>query len=186
MTAAFILGQNINLAAELRVRMNGAGLRKNLAALDLIALNTAKQGADVVASLGIVEDLAEHFDTGNNRLLLLILQADNFNFLTSLQLAALHSTGGDSAAAGDGEHVLNRHQERQVRLAVRRRDIAVNSRHQLPNALQFGCIRIIAGILKSLQSGTLDDRCIVARELILVKRLTDFHFNKLKQFRIID
>ena len=51
MTAAFILGQNINLAAELRVRMNGAGLRKNLAALDLIALNTAKQGADVVASL---------------------------------------------------------------------------------------------------------------------------------------
>jgi hypothetical protein len=36
MTAAFILGQNVNLALELGVRINGTGLCKNLAALDVV------------------------------------------------------------------------------------------------------------------------------------------------------
>ena len=186
MTAAFILGQNINLAAEFCVRMDGTGLGQNLATLNFIPLNATKQCADVVASLGIVEDLAEHFDTGNNRLLLLVLQADDLNFLTGLQLAALNSTGGNGTASGNGEDVLNRHQEGLIRLAVRRRDIAINSIHQFPDALKLRSVNIASVILKSLQSRTADNRSVVAREFILVERLTDFHFNKLEQFRIVD
>ena len=47
MTAALFLGQNVNLAAEFGVGMNGAGLRENLSALDLVALYAAKQSTDV-------------------------------------------------------------------------------------------------------------------------------------------
>ena len=94
MTAAFILGQNVNLAAELGVGMNGTGLRKHLAAFDLSSLNTAKQAADVVAGLSIVEDLAEHFDTGADGLSLFIGQTNDFNFFAGLELASFHSAGG--------------------------------------------------------------------------------------------
>jgi hypothetical protein len=41
----------------------GAGLGQNLAPLDLVSLHAAKKGADVVARLGVVKQLAEHFDT---------------------------------------------------------------------------------------------------------------------------
>ena len=55
MTAALVLGQNVNLAAELGVGVNGAGLRKNLTSLDLGSLNAAEQNAYVVACLSIVQ-----------------------------------------------------------------------------------------------------------------------------------
>ena len=52
MTAAFFLGQNINLTMEFGVRMNGARFAKNLAALDIRSLHAAEQRTDVIASLG--------------------------------------------------------------------------------------------------------------------------------------
>ena len=51
MTATLFLGQNINLAMELGVRMDGAGLGQNLATLDVGLVDAAQQAADVVASL---------------------------------------------------------------------------------------------------------------------------------------
>ncbi len=51
MTAALLLGQDVDLTLELGVRGNGAGLAENLAALDVLALDAAEQTADVVASL---------------------------------------------------------------------------------------------------------------------------------------
>ena len=180
MTSAFFLGQNVHLALELGVRMNGAGLRQNLSALDFISLDTTEQSADVIAGLSIVQNLAEHFDTGNNGLLLLVSQANDFNFLTSLQLSTLNSTSGNSTTAGNGEHVLNRHQEGQVSLTVRSGDIAVNSLHQFFDAGILGSVRILGVRLQNLQSGTLDDGGIVARELILVQGLADFHLYRNK------
>ena len=58
MTSAFFLGQNVHLALELGVRMNGAGLRQNLSALDFISLDTTEQSADVIAGLSIVLNLS--------------------------------------------------------------------------------------------------------------------------------
>ena len=51
MTAAFIFGQNINLATEFCVRMNSARLCKNLAALDFISLNTTEKNTVIIAGL---------------------------------------------------------------------------------------------------------------------------------------
>ena len=55
MTAALVLGQDVDLALELGVGMNGAGLGQNLAALDVGLGDAAQQGADVVAGLGVVQ-----------------------------------------------------------------------------------------------------------------------------------
>ena len=44
------------------------GLRDDLAALDVLALDAAQQQADVVAGLALVEQLAEHLDAGDGGL----------------------------------------------------------------------------------------------------------------------
>ena len=53
---------------KLGVRMDGAGLGQYLTALDLVALHAAQQRADVVAGFRVIQRLAEHLDTGDNRL----------------------------------------------------------------------------------------------------------------------
>src|SRR5439155_27175585 len=68
MTPALLLGQDVGLALKMRVRRDRARRRQNLAALDLLTLGAAQQRADVVASLALVEQLAEHLDTRHDRL----------------------------------------------------------------------------------------------------------------------
>ncbi len=67
-TAALFLGEDVGLSLELRVRLDRTRLAEHLAALDFLALGAAQQRADVVASLALIEQLAEHFDAGDDRL----------------------------------------------------------------------------------------------------------------------
>src|ERR1044071_9518631 len=59
-TATLLLLQAVDLSFELGVRRDRARLAEHLSTLDLLALGTAEQGADVVAGLALVEQLAEH------------------------------------------------------------------------------------------------------------------------------
>ena len=102
-TAAFLLGQDVHLANELGVGVNGAGSTQNLATLDLLLVDTTQQSADVVASLSVVQQLAEHLDTGNNGFLALLGQTNDLNLVAGLQLATLNSTGSNGTTTGDGE-----------------------------------------------------------------------------------
>ncbi len=166
--------------------MDCAGLRKNLATLDVCSLDTTKKSTDVVACLSVVEELTEHFDTCNNSLLLLVGKTNDLNFVRHLELSTLNSTCSNCTTACDCEYVLNRHKERKVSLTVRSRDVAVNSIHELPDASKLRSVYVVSVILKSLKSRTLDDRCVVAREIVLVKSLTDLHLNKLDKLRIVN
>ncbi len=94
MTATLLLGEDVDLALELGVRGNAAGLAENLAADDLLALDTAKQAADVIASLSLVEELTEHLDAGADRVLGL-LDADDLQRIVDMQNAALNTTGSN-------------------------------------------------------------------------------------------
>src|SRR3974390_1926981 len=67
--AALFLGEDVGLGLELGVRLDRARLAQHLAALDFLALGTAQQRADIVARLALVEQLAEHLDAGDGRLL---------------------------------------------------------------------------------------------------------------------
>ena len=186
MTAALVLGQDVNLAAELGVRMNGAGLAENLTTLDLVSLNTTEQNTNVVASLSKVQRLAEHLKAGDNGLLALLGEADDLDFLANLRHAALHTTGSNGAAAGNREDVLNRHQEGQIGLTIRSRDIAVNSVHELMDAGILGRIRIGGGGLENLQAGTTNDRGVIARELVLAQEVTDLHLDEIEELLVVD
>src|SRR4051812_25231747 len=161
--AALFLGQDVGLGFELLVRLYRAGLAEHLAALDLLALGAAQQAADVVARLARIEQLAEHLDAGD-RGLDGVLEADDLDFLADLDLAALDASGHHSAAAGDREHVFDRHQEWLVDRALRQRDIAVERFIELEDSLvrQFALLAI-----ECLHRRTANDRNVVARELVL-------------------
>ena len=133
--AALFLRQDVDLALELGVRGHATGLAENLAANDLLALDTAEQAADVVAGLSLVEQLAEHLDTGADRVLGL-LDTDDLQRVVDMQRTALHTTGGNGATAGDGHRVLDGHQERLVDHALRRRDVGVDGVH---DSQTFSC-----------------------------------------------
>ena len=189
MAAALFLGQHVHLADEVGVRMNRAGLGQHLAALDLVALHAAKQQADVVARFRQIQQLAEHLNARHNHLTRLVHQTHDLHRVAQLHHAALHTARRNRAAAGDGEHVLNRHQERLVRRTLRSRNVVVHRVHQLEDALRLlGVANVGAAVLhvlQSLQRAALDDRNLVAREVILAQQLADLHLHQLQQLRIV-
>src|SRR3546814_6320740 len=105
-------------------------LREDLATLHLFTADAADQRTDVVAGLALVEQLAEHFDAGDGRLLG-VLDADDFDFLADLDDAGLDAARDDGAATRDREPVLDRHQEGLVDRTFRLRNPAIDGFHQL-------------------------------------------------------
>ena len=63
-TTTFILGQHVDFAGEVGVRGNGTRLAQHLTTLHVFTLGTAQQHANVVASLTLIQQLAEHFHAG--------------------------------------------------------------------------------------------------------------------------
>src|SRR6185312_12522809 len=126
-----LLLQAVDLGFELGVRGDRARFAENLATLDVLALGAAEQRADVVAGLTLVEDLAEHLDPGDGGFARLRVDADDFDLVAGVDDALLDTAGGDGAATGDREDVLDRHQERLVELADGLRDVGVERRGQL-------------------------------------------------------
>src|SRR5690242_242005 len=179
--AALFLGEDVGLGLELGVRLDRTGLAEHLAALDFLALGAAEQRADVVAGLALIEQLAEHFDAGD-RGLLGVAQTDDLDFVADLDDAALDTAGHDGAAAGDREHVFNRHQERLVDRPLRLRNVFVDILHQLEDRL---VAELLVGVFKSGERRTLDDRDLVAGEVLLREKLADFEIDELEQLRIV-
>ena len=69
MTTAFILGKDVDRCVEFSVRCDRAWLAADLTALYIFALETTEKETDVLASLTLIEELAEHLDTGDHGLL---------------------------------------------------------------------------------------------------------------------
>src|SRR5581483_2401595 len=179
--AAFVLRQHVHLGLELRVGRDRARLREHLSALDLLALHAAQKGAGVVAGLREVERLLEHLETGDHGLLDLLVDADDLDLVSDLDLALLDAPGHDGAAAGDRENVLDRHQERLVSIAHRLRDVGVDRFHQLDD------LRLpLLVALERLQRRDADDRDVVAGELVLREQLANLELDELEQLLVVD
>ena len=138
--AALLLGQDVDLGAELGVRLDGAGLGHDLAALDLLALDAPQEAADVVAGAALVEQLLEHLDAGHDDLAG-GLDADDLDLLADLDDAALDAPGGDGAPALDAEDVLDGHQEGLVDGPLGGRDVGVDRVHQRLDGRVGGIVR---------------------------------------------
>src|SRR5690606_1069465 len=165
------------------VRGDGAGLGQYLAAFDFFTLGAAQQYADVFTGATFVEQLAEHFHTGTGGLGG-VLDADDFDFFTDLDHATLDTTGHYGTAAGDGEHVFDRHQEGLVGGTLGLGDVFVELFHQGFNG--GGAHAVVVPAFQSHQGGAGDDRGVVAREFVLVEQLAHFHFNQFEQFGVVD
>ncbi len=137
------------------------GLARTPTTLDLVALDATQKHADVVAGLSLIQQLAEHFHAGNNRAARLVLQANDFNRVGYLNHAALNTTGRNGTTARDGEHVLNRHQERLVGVALRGRDVLIDSVHQSKDALALRrFLRVGAAVLDIPRAFSAEPRMI--------------------------
>src|SRR6476646_8218649 len=180
-TATLVLGQDVDVGLELRVRGDRARLDDDLATLDVLALGATQEQTDVLARTTLVEQLAEHLDAGDRRLGGSLLDADDLDLLVDLEDAALDTTGDDSATTGDREDVLDGHEERLVDLALRLGDGLVNRVHQLHEL-----VAPLGVALERLQRRDTHDRQVVARELVGRQQLTDLHLDELEDLLVVD
>src|ERR1039457_3617231 len=180
-TTTLFFGQYVSFGLEFGVRGDAARLGKYLAALDVFTLDTAQECADVVAGTTFVEQLAEHLYAGYGGLGG-GFHADDFNLFTNFDDAALDTSGGDSTTTGDGEYILDRHEERPVDGALRVRDIAVNGIHEGVDG-QFSKFAFVA--FEGFKGGTFDDWNVVAGEVVAGEQLADFEFYEFEQFGVI-
>ena len=111
------------------------------------------------------------------------LQADDLDFLADLDDAALDAAGHHGAAARDREHVFHRHQERLVDRTLRLRNVLVDRLHQLEDRV-VAELRIL--VLERGERRALDDRNLVAREVVLREQLANLELDELEQLRIVD
>jgi len=96
--AAFVLREDVDFSFGLLVWLDGLRGGDDLATLDTIFFNTTQKHTDVVARLTGVEELAEHFDTGDNGSRG-VFEADDLDGVVDLAGAALDTTGGNRATA---------------------------------------------------------------------------------------
>ena len=109
------------------------------------------------------------------------VDADELDLVADLALALLDAAGHDGAAAGDREHVLDRHEERPVDVADGLRDVGVDRLHQLEDLR-----RPLRVALERLQRRDLHDGDVVAGELVPGEELAHLHLDELEQLGIVD
>ena len=76
MTATLFLLQDIDRSLELLEGLDLTRMAEHHTALDLVLINTAEQQTNVVTSLTLIEQLAEHLDAGDHGGLRLVVETD--------------------------------------------------------------------------------------------------------------
>src|SRR5581483_10997741 len=92
MATTLFFGEDIDLGLEPLVRLDRAGFGKDLAALDVGALNATEQTAHVITSDAGVQGFLEHLDACDDDRAGLFLHAHDLNVFTNCDLTALDTT----------------------------------------------------------------------------------------------
>ena len=179
-TPALFLIEHVDGGLEVGVRGGGTGLDHDHAALHVLLLRATEQQADVLTGTTLVEDLAEHLDTGDGGGLLLRTDADEVNGVAGPDDTALDTTGDHGATTGDGEDVLDGHQERLVGVTLGLRDVLVNRIHELEDAAGPLLIAV-----QRRESRHPDDRQVVAVEFLGGENLAKLHLDQVDEVGIL-
>ncbi len=163
------------------MRGRGARLGQDHAALDVLALGAAEQQTDVLTGLALVEQLAEHLDTGDGGLGGGVADTEDLDLLTHLDDAALDTTGDDGATTGDREDVLDGHEERLVGVALGLRDVGVHRVHELAD--RVGPLLVA---VEGREGRHAHDGDVVAGELVLREELAHLHLDELDELLVVD
>ena len=95
--------------------------------------------------------------------------------------ALLDLAGDDGAAAGDGEHVLDRHEVRLVEVPHRLGHVGVDGVHQLDDLLDGTRVAV-----EGLERAHADHGHVVARELVLREQLPHLELDEVEELLVVD
>ena len=161
------------------MRSNRTRMSNYHTTLDFCFIDTTKQQTNVITSFTFIQQLTEHFYTGNHRLLV-FAQTKDLNFITYFHNTSLNTTSCYSTTTSNREYVLNRHQERLFNVTNRLLNPSITSVHKF-HYLIFPFRHTIQGT----QSRTTDNRSIFF-EVISCQQLTHFHLNELQHFFVVN
>ncbi len=181
MTTTFFFLQNINGGFKLVVRLYRTGFGNNHTATDLILVDTTEEQTYVIASFTFVKNLTEHLNTRNSRFQFLCTHTDDVNGITSVNNTRLNTTSGNSTTTGNREYILDRHEEILINSANRIWNPRVNSSHEF-----FNVGYTLFFSIQSSESRTTNYRDVVTIIIIGTQKITELHFNEVKQLRIIN
>ena len=182
-TATFLLGEDVQGGHELSVGLDGARSADDHTTLDILTTDTSDQQARVVTGLRLVARLLEGLnvsDLGADGLLAL---ADKLNLLITLQNTTLNTTGDDGTTSGDGEDILNRHEEGLVKVTLGGGDPGVNGLKQLIDLLLANLGPLV---LQSHQGRSHNDGGLVTLEAVGGEQLAHLHLDKLQHLRVLN
>jgi hypothetical protein len=181
--ATLLLGQDVHGGKELLVGLGGTGLDNDHAAENIVTLDTTEKKARVVTSAGLVAGLLEGLDVGDLGLDGVLVLADKLDFGILLQDTTLDTAGSDGTTAGNGEDILNGHQERLSDVTLGCGDPSVDVLEELVNLLNTD-FRLAA--LNGAESGTHDDRSLVTLEAVGGEQLAHLHLDELQHLLILN
>lgn len=162
-SATLLLGENVERSEELSVRLDGAGSADDHTTADILTADTSDEKTGVVSSLGLLARLLEGLDIGDLGLDDLLTLADKLNLLVTLEDTTLDTARDDGTTAGNGEDILDGHEERLVKVTLGGRDPLVDSGEELIDLLgtDLGAL-----VLEGHESGTHDDGGVVTLEAV--------------------
>ena len=178
-TTTFFLLEDIDRSLERLVRFDNTGVGDNHTTLDFLLVDTTEEETYVVTSFTLIEELAEHFHTSYNRLLV-FTETEDLNFVTNLNDTSFYTTSSNSTTTSDREHVFNRHQERLIAIARRLLNPFVNSVHEVHYAFNTLSITV-----ECTECSTTDDRSIFF-EFVLTEEVLHIHLNEFEHFFVFN
>jgi hypothetical protein len=182
-TTTLLLGQDVHGDEELLVGSDGTGLDNDHTTGDILTLDTTEQKTGVVTSARLVARLLEGLNVGNLGLEGDLVLADKLDFGILLQETTLDTTRNDGTTARDGENILNRHEERLLKISLGSGDPLVDGGHQV---VDLSSTNLGPAALKSTQSRAHDDGGVVTLEAVAAEELTHLHLDELKHLLVLD
>ena len=99
-TTALLFLEDINRSFELAVGLNNTRVADYHTTLDIFLIDTAEKQTNVVAGFALIEELAEHFNTGYNRLHV-SAETHDLNFVTYFYDTGFNTAGSNGTTTGD-------------------------------------------------------------------------------------
>ena len=178
-TTTFFLLEDVDRSLESSVGLDNTGVGDNHTTLDFLLVDTTEEETYVVTSFTLIEELAEHFHTSYNRLLV-FTETEDLNFVTNLNDTSFYTTCSNSTTTSDREHVFNRHQEGLIAIARRLLNPFVNSVHEVHYAFNTLSITV-----ECTECSTADDRSIFF-EFVLTEEVLHIHLNEFEHFFVFN
>ncbi len=161
--AALFLGQRVDGALELLVRGDASRASRGPGRARPRPSRRRAAGSPMLSPAWPSSRSLLNISTPVTTVLRVSLMPTISHLVADVHDAAADASRDDRAAARDGEHVLDRHQERLVDGARRNREVLVHRLEQLIDAL--GLLRDRRGAPWRCEGRALDDRDLVAGEL---------------------